>query len=108
MPSEDTQFKIGNPGNPGGAPRGKRISTWLAELGEMGSLPDPETLPINGRIALAQIQEAMGKRGIKSAQFVADLTESKQATSQVNVYPPGSIGRIDEKLDRFDAPNANA
>jgi hypothetical protein len=70
-------FKPGQSGNPSGAPKGKRISTWLVELGQLDELPDPKTLPINGQIAHAQLTEALTEKGVRSAEFVAGLTELK-------------------------------
>ena len=76
-PPKDHQFKPGQSGNPGGVAAGKRISTWLVELGQMSKLPDPDTLPINGRIALARIQAAMTDRGERSTEIILDRTEGK-------------------------------
>ena len=56
---------------------GKRISTWLVELGQLSELPDPDTLPINGRIALARIEDAMGARGERATEIILDRTEGK-------------------------------
>ena len=53
------QFKPGQSGNPAGAAKGKRISTWMLELGQMDKLPDPGTLPINGQIALARVRASL-------------------------------------------------
>lgn len=66
--------------NPGGQPKGKRISTWMAELGEMAPSEWPKiekTLPANGLIALARIKAAMGKGGEKSTEIIQDRTEGK-------------------------------
>lgn len=67
--------------NPGGAPKGVRVSTWLARFGEM----DPEDWPEppytrgvsgNARIALAQLRRAMDQAdGLPAAAWAADRVE---------------------------------
>ena len=69
--------------NPGGAPKGKRITTWLAELGEMAcelwpveGSPEFLKLPGNARIALAQLRRAMmTDDGLPAAMWAADRVE---------------------------------
>lgn len=63
--------------NPGGAPRGKRISTWLVELGQLppSEWPDPARLPANAQIAMARLKRAMGEDGERAAEIVLDRTE---------------------------------
>jgi hypothetical protein len=61
-------------GNPGGAPKGKRVSTWLAHLGEMTEyqLKKLGPLPMNGRIALAILRDA-AKNGGRNANGARDI-----------------------------------
>ena len=70
-------------GNPGGAPKGKRISTWLAEYGDM-DLSDDEIrdklarpgLTRNARAALAQLLRAGDPvDGLPAAAWAADRVE---------------------------------
>ena len=75
-------FPQGVSGNPGGAPKGKRISTWMLELGQLTELPDPDTLPINGRIASARIMSAMEPGGERSTELILDRTEGKLTDSK--------------------------
>lgn len=65
--------------NPGGAPKGKRIATWMAEYGELDSTQWPregteeyEKLPGNAVIALVRLREALKKNslGLANAQYV--------------------------------------
>lgn len=77
-PPAEFRFKPGQSGNPGGVPKGKRISTWMRELGEMDKLPAPEKLTINGRIALARIKQAMKENfGTADANLIIERTEGK-------------------------------
>lgn len=75
-----TAWKPGVCPNPGGQPKGKRVSTWMAELGEMTPAQLAKvspSLPVNGKIALARIQSAMGRGGEKSTEMILDRTEGK-------------------------------
>lgn len=111
MPSEDGYFKKGGHGNPGGSPKGKRISTWMVELGQMGELPDPDTLPVNGRIAHARLKAAMGEDGERSTEIVLDRTEMKQPETVVQYVEPHVREMILQKgreLGKSTAPIANA
>lgn len=78
-----TAFKPGQSGNPGGAPRGKRISTWMAEFGEMSEAQieklDRAKLPQNALIALARIKAAKAEAGTRDADCIMDRTEGKVA-----------------------------
>lgn len=80
--------------NPGGAPKGKRISTWMAELGQEDPA-DWERLvknagnPGNGLIALARLKRAMAEEGgEQSANIVLDRTEG--SVKQVHEIVPGA------------------
>lgn len=75
VPPPEHQFKPGNPG--GSAPKGKRISTWMAEFGDMPpeKWPNPKTLSANGRIALARVREAMAKQGLRATELILNRTE---------------------------------
>ncbi len=83
-------FKVGNPGNPGGAPKGKRVTTWLAEYQNMSEDEWPtgaalKRLPVGARIALAQLRKAMrdpsdldpkmDSVGLAAAAWAADRVE---------------------------------
>ena len=75
-------IKPGGIGNPGGSPVGKRISTWMVELGQS---PEPLTqaqidkLPYNGKVAWARLKRAAkidaGSEGERSAEILLDRTE---------------------------------
>ena len=76
-------WQPGVSGNPGGAPKGKRISTWMVELGQLTQtqLKKAERgLPVNGKIALARIRAAMNagsKQGNGATEIILDRTEGK-------------------------------
>jgi hypothetical protein len=81
---EGKRWKPGQSGNPGGAPKGKRISTWMLELGEMTEyqLKKLGPLPMNGRIALARIRAAANERskfGNGATDTILERTEGKVA-----------------------------
>lgn len=74
-PPIEHRFKPGNPG--GSAPRGKRISTWMAEYGEVPRTQWPTgnklaRLPTNARIALVRLRKALDadKLGLANAEYV--------------------------------------
>jgi hypothetical protein len=113
MPREDTQFKPGDRGNPGGCPKGKRISTWMAELGDMNPAlwPNPSKLPANGLIAMERLKAAMTDEGCRDTQLIADITESKPQPPALSIVIPEQRQAIINKLDGFEkpiAPHANA
>ncbi len=111
MPSEDTYFKPGKSGNPGGVPKGKRISTWMVELGRLDSLPDPSTLPINGQIALKMLRNALEDGGERATEIILDRTEDKLPETQINFISPDSRAAIIAKgraLGRPIEPTATA
>ena len=64
---KEVLWKPGVSANPGGAPKGKRVSTWMAEFGEMDPCQWPDEssdrLPANARIALARLRRAMVEDG---------------------------------------------
>jgi hypothetical protein len=79
----DKMWKPGQSGNPGGAPKGKRLSTWLAEFGQEDltleqidrKLAAPG-LPLNARMALKQIRRAAYEDdGLPAAMWAADRVE---------------------------------
>lgn len=108
MPREDTQFKPGVSPNPGGAPKGKRISTWMAELGDMNPArwPDPSELPANGLIAMERLKAAMTDEGCRDTQLIADMTESKPQPPAFSIVIPEQRQAIIDKLDGFEKPIA--
>ena len=108
MPREDTQFKPGVSPNPGGAPKGKRISTWMAELGDMNPArwPDPSELPANGLIAIERLKSAMTDEGCRDTQLIADLTENKTTTTVLQFSSPADRQIMDSKLASFEKPTA--
>ena len=76
----DKVWVPGVSGNPGGQPRGKRISTWLAEFGDMPNedwpakgTPAYKRLPGNARIALAQLRKAARDIGDDAVDVDAKL-----------------------------------
>ena len=106
MPREDGYFKPGNPG--GSAPKGKRISTWMAELGDMNPArwPDPSELPANGLIAIERLKSAMTDEGCRDTQLIADLTENKTTTTVMQFSSPVDRQIMDAKLASFEKPTA--
>jgi hypothetical protein len=100
-PPKEHRFKPGKSGNPGGAAKGKRISTWMLELGQLVDLPDPATLPINGRIALARIEAAMLDRGERSTEIIMDRTEGKLTDKPP--LPPAEPEMTPEQRAAFEA-----
>lgn len=75
-----TSFRPGVCPNPGGQPKGRRISTWLLELGSMTPAQLAKaapSLPANGQIAVALITAAMGKGGERATEIILDRTEGK-------------------------------
>ena len=77
----DSLWKPGVSANPGGAPKGKRISTWLAEFQNMSEdeWPTPDQLrrmPVAACIAMAQLRRAMDELdGLPAAAWAADRVE---------------------------------
>ncbi len=78
----DTLWKPGVSANPGGAPKGKRVSTWLAEFGNMTDEDlawwesHPAKLTQNAQIALAQLRRAKDQLdGLPAAMWAADRVE---------------------------------
>lgn len=113
MPSEDTYFKPGKSGNPQGSAKGKRISTWMVELGSMNPCrwPDPSELPANALIAIERLKAAMTDEGCRDTQLIAEMTESKTQPAAVNIVMPDQRQSIINKLDELEkpiAPHANA
>ena len=108
-PPKAHQFKPGQSGNPGGVAGGKRISTWLIELGQMTELPDADTLPMNGRIALARIKSAMEPGGERSTEIILDRTEGKQTDIKLLTPPapemtPEEKAEIMAELEKYSQP----
>lgn len=71
-------FAKGNPG--GSAPKGKRISTWMSEFGDMEPSKWPsakrlEKMPANASIALARLKKARMEDGIRDTELILDRTE---------------------------------
>lgn len=89
----DTQKRATIPGRNGGtlipfqkgyhggsAPKGKRISTWMAEFGDMEPSKWPsakrlEKMPANASIALARLRKARMADGIRDTELILDRTE---------------------------------
>jgi hypothetical protein len=79
----DSLWPKGVSANPGGAPKGKRLSTWLAEFGQIPSKDWPEegsdryeNLPGNAQIALGQLRRARRTDdGLPAAMWAADRVE---------------------------------
>lgn len=73
-------WKKGDPSpNPGGAPKGKRVSTWLAEIGDSTEMPDDITF--NARIAKSMICIALesdkDSSSVAAANLIIERTEGK-------------------------------
>ena len=81
-PDPKNLFKPGQSGNPGGMARGKKISTWMVELGQSPKVlteSQVEALPYNGKVAWARLKRAAkldaGSEGERSAEILLDRTE---------------------------------
>ena len=78
LPPIETRFKPGKSGNEGGGHPGKRISTWMAELGELDPKEWPKEsgrLSANARTAMARLRRSMCADGIRDTEVVLDRTE---------------------------------
>ena len=96
-------FKKGNSGYPDGRPKGKKLSTWILELGAMDEMPDEDTLPAFGRIARTHILAAQEAKGIRAAEWIANLTEKKP--EEVHYHFPDTMrAESIAKLSLFDDP----
>ena len=110
-PPKDHQFKPGQSGNPGGVAGGKKVSTWLIELGQLAELPDADALPINGRIALARINDALQPGGDRSTALILDRTEGK--LTDIKPLTPAASGEVEvtpelrEYLEALGRPGVN-
>ena len=82
--------------NPGGAPKGKRISTWMAEFGEKPASDWPEVgskqfekLPGNAQIALRRLRAANAEEelGLANSKYVEprELEQSGGGQSASNL-----------------------
>lgn len=92
-------YPKGVSGNPGGVPKGKRISTWMAEFGEMEDKDLPvvgskkwEKLPKNARIALRRLRAADAEEelGLANSKYVeprevASLMSSENAVPAIEM-----------------------
>lgn len=79
-PPIETRWKPGVSANPGGVPKGKRISTWMAEFGEMTPSKWPSKkqlakMPANASIAMARIRKSATASGLRDTELVLDRTE---------------------------------
>ena len=80
LPADKT-WKPGASANPGGAPKGKRLTTWLAEFGNMNPKDWPTDdqladLPAFAGIAIAQLRRAQDQAdGLPAAMWAADRIE---------------------------------
>ena len=84
LPPIETRFKKGDINNPKGAPTGKRISTWMRELGEkspdeLDRIEKRKGTPNNALIAIARIRKAKGSNGERSTEIILDRTEGSLA-----------------------------
>lgn len=105
----DGTFPPGVSGNPGGRPKGKSISHWMTEFGEMTPTEFAKVrikqLPMNGQIALARMRAAMQVRGgERSTEIVQDRTEGKVSQPLAFLGPvPLNITLSDDR--GADAPS---
>ena len=111
-PPKDHQFKPGQSGNPGGVAGGKKVSTWLIELGQLAELPDADALPVNGRIALARINDALQPGGDRSTALILDRTEGKLTDIKPPLTPAASgeaegTPELREYLEELGRPGVN-
>ncbi|MDE2107008.1 MAG: hypothetical protein KGL39_57910 [Patescibacteria group bacterium] len=88
VPPVEHRFQKGVAANPGGVPKGKRISTYMAEYGEMDPADWPDEkdaskkLSANARIALARLRRAAREEGIRDAELILDRTEGAVAPQE--------------------------
>ncbi len=89
LPPIEHRFKPGNPG--GSSPRGKRISTWMAEFGEMPPekwpSPKKKSLPANARIAIVRLRKALDadKLGLANAEYVEPRVRREEDEAGMSV-----------------------
>lgn len=101
-----TPFNPGESGNPGGMAKGKKVSTWMTEFGEMGEENWPsegsgpyKALPGNARIALARLRCAVerDKLGLANAQYV----EPRQANNSTLLPIPVTKEQYQSLVSEF-------
>src|SRR5258708_7880024 len=92
-------WKKGDPSpNPGGQPKGKRITTFMAEIGQLDKLPKPKTLCINGQLAIARIKKALTPNGDRAAEIIIERTEGP-LDRNINLKTDGILnGKSEEQI----------
>jgi hypothetical protein len=100
-PPKEHQFKEGESGNPGGRPKGRKLSAAYAAILEKQFPGDPEGRTYAELIALGQAREAI-KGKTQAAVEMADLKEGRamqafHLTGDLNL----TVQEIDECLDKL-------
>lgn len=99
-------WQPGQSGNPGGVPKGKRISTWMAEFGEMSEAQlrkiKKSTLPMNGKIALGRLRAAASLRKDANAATETILERTEGKVTQPLGDPGG--GPLTVQIVNYGAP----
>lgn len=104
------QFQPGESPNPGGAPKGKRISTWMTEIGQMTddeltAFRRRKDLPKFAKIALATLDRAEdgGTQANGAADITLDRTEGKVAqTHNLTSLNPHSQHDIEQTMKMLE------
>ena len=100
-PPKEHQFKEGESGNPGGRPKGRKLSAAYAAILEKQFPGDHEGRTYAELIALGQAREAIKGR-TQAAVEMADRTEGRamqafHITGDLNL----TVQEIDERLDKL-------
>jgi hypothetical protein len=97
QPPKEHRWKPGVSPNPGGAPKGKRVSTWMLELGNMSEADleaylvkefgsdNERNLPMNARLALRCIRDGMAE-GAKNANGALDTYQDRTEGKVAQVH----------------------
>ena len=102
-------FLPGNLCNPGGAPKGKRVATWMAEFGEKPQSAWPrrktkeyEKLPGNAVIALQRLRCAIAETGKTSNSEYVEPRSRPEADAP-DTISVGNIERIAAAIAALEA-----
>lgn len=77
------KFGSGQPTSKGGAPQGKRLSTWLREIGEQGVVykdldGEFRNMPVKKALALALVAKALQDHDVKALQLLLGYYASQE------------------------------
>ena len=114
---EPYKWTPGASANPGGAPTGKRISTWMVEFGNMTQeqldAVDQKTLTQNAHIALARVRQSRNEENPGSnaaTDLIMNRTEGplKMVSIHIPLSPAASPEELARLLGQDAAPGAPA